>query len=69
MEDFIFSIKTKRVWYKPWTWRRRELIDAYWPLTERVDTTTHAVNPMILPEGREIEMPRPDIPPHNWDDE
>lgn len=66
--DYLCSIRTTRTWWKPWTWRRKQMLDVW-----HLGGFARAVNPSLNePQGREIEMPpvifEPDEP-IAWDSE
>ena len=61
LREYILSLRTKRVWWKPWTWIRRSPLVAYWPLTE--EGVAHAVNVEAEYQAR---FPAP-VPPDDWD--
>ena len=65
LREYILNLRTKRVWWKPWTWIRRPLLIAYWPLT----TEGKAVNAGIALERQKqlLESCPLPPPPHDWD--
>lgn len=64
--EYMCSIKTVRVWYKPWTWRRRQVLDM-WTLGEGISDIAFATNPAIDGQYEGLEADADE--PITWDDE
>ena len=59
------NLMKRRVWWKPWTWRRKPPLTAYWPLN---DGEAQAFNPALALEERLARSEfAPSHIPFDWD--